>query len=388
MRLADAVAIAGGVVDAETFEDILTPAGAAAAREALSFIRLGTVGRPDGPMSVEVVKANSMRCRGMRVDGGEASVILIPLGALARARALARRFLQHLAHRRRVRVVGNPVDERSGWELLPGLVPVYGEYTGNEKNQWDALKAFNQETEADQDRDTAANDIMSMCLMYLAMHEMVHLGSRHDKLLHLARAGDPLVPRGISLSVLRRGLEINADIMGAITLVKCLIMVAYPPGAKEKGFPIGVSSNGLDAILERFSFAATMLFSLYDTHRGVVFDYDNGSYPHPIVRSEHTHEVTLGTLKRFVPQHFDAARQSVDAGWHAVNEAISELEFAALQGEYGRPADGNIERCIPVTALKYGMPVALMENRIQMELRLGEIIEWLLRRMNESEGLA
>lgn len=388
MRLADAVAIAGGAVDPGTLEEVLTPAGAASAREALAFLKLGTVGRLEGPMSVEVVNANSMRCSGMRVDGQD-SVILIPLGALARARALARRLLQHLANDRRVRVVGNPVDKRPGWELLPGLAPVYGEYTGDEEHQWEDLKTFDEETEADQDRDTAANDIMSMCLIHLAMHEMVHLGSRHDRLLELARSGGPLVPQDIGLPVLRRGLEINADIMGTVTTTKCLAMLAFPPGMKEKGFPLGVASNGLDTIFERSSFAATMLFSLYDTHRAVVFDYDDGSYPHPIVRSEHTYEVTLGTINHIAPHYLDTVRQSTDAGWLAVNQAISELEFAALQGAYGKPSHGDIARCIPVTALKYGMPVVHMQERIRMELELGKVIEALLSRMNGSEqGLA
>jgi hypothetical protein len=388
MRLADALAIAGGAVDLGTLENVLTPAGAAAAGEALAFVRKGAGNRLVGHMSVEIVNTNSMQCRGVRLDGQD-SVILLPLGALARARALARRFLQHLAHQRNVRVVGNPVDNRPGWEVLPGLVPVYGDYTGDEEQQWDALRTFDAETEADEDRDTAADDIMSMCLIHLAMHEMVHLGSRHDKLLELARVGDPLVPRNIPLRVLHRGLEINADIMGAITTAKCLAMVAFPAGVKKKGIPLGVASNGLDTLFERSSFAATMLFSLYDTHRGLVSDYHNGSYPHPIVRCEHTYEVTLGAIHAFAPPYLDTVRQSIEAGWLAVNQAISELEYAAIHGAYGRPSHGDVTRCIPVTALKYGMPVVHMEDHIRAELELGKIVEQLLIRMNGPDhGLA
>ncbi|MET9507813.1 hypothetical protein ABZX62_04910 [Streptomyces flavidovirens] len=383
MRLADAVAMAGGSASHGVLEDVLTPAGAAAANEALTFVREGTEAT-DGLLALEVVNSNSMTCAARRLEGRD-SVVLIPLGVIARARALARRLLQHLAHGKSVRVVGNPLDYRPGWEIAPGLVPVYGQYEGDDEHQWDALKSFDGSTEPDESRDTAASDIMSLCLLYLAMHEMTHVVSRHDRLLELVRSSDPRVP-SMSLPVLRRGLEINADIMAAVTTARCLAMVSLlSAGAKEKGIALGVADTGLDTLFERCSFAATMLFSMYDTHRATVFNYDEGSYPHPLIRYEHTHEATLEAIKSFAPDLLETVVQSTELGWLRCNQAISELENACLFGEYGKPADGNILRCLPVTALKYGTPVLHMQSRIAEEYRLGIQIEGLLVLMNGLE---
>ncbi len=35
---------------------------------------------------------------------------------------------------------------------------------------------------------------MTLCLRYLAVYEMTHVVSRHDRLLELVRSHDPLLP--------------------------------------------------------------------------------------------------------------------------------------------------------------------------------------------------
>ncbi|MET7369880.1 hypothetical protein ABZS61_29225 [Streptomyces sp. NPDC005566] len=375
MRLSDAVGLAGGEARPELLAEVLTRAGSLAVQRSLDVLRFDAEATsPDGrPASVVVVNSNSMVCRARRLDGGD-SVVVIPLGILARARALARRLL-HLLSRSSVTdvVIGNVIDRRPDWELAPGLVPLFGEQTDQDGEQcWSALKAFDAESPEDETRDSIADDIMELSLHYLVGHELAHLYGRHDRLLALAlalaQAGDRLVPPDLSLSDLRRGLEVHADLMAAMTVAHRLL-------------PFVMHSDERGTLIARQFFAVAMLFGMYDTHRKSLTAYEHGRYPHPVIRFELTHCVTLDVVGKVAPEFLETARKNALAGWAESDRGMSAMEIDCVRGHFGWPSQGDTTRFVPVTTLKYGSTSRVLPAYMDLEYRLGRQVASMLEEL-------
>ncbi|WP_030732546.1 hypothetical protein [Streptomyces sp. NRRL S-237] len=374
MRLDDAVALAGGEAGPKLLADVLTPAGARALRRSLHILRSDAEAtNPDGrDVRLVVVNSNSMACRTRRLDEGD-SVVVIPLGVLARARALARRLLYLLRQDGPVTaMMGNVIDPRPDWELAPGLAPLFEEppEPGEEDDErrWSALKTFDAESPEHETADEIADDIMELSLHYLVGHELAHLYARHDRLLTLARDRDPVIPRDWSPADLRRALEVHADIMAAVTVTHRFV-------------PFVASSNHGGTFVSRQFFAAALLFGMYDTHRKSLTSYERGHYPHPIIRFEITHHLTMDVIEKVAPELLEQARRQAIAGWADWDQAMNALEFNCLLGRFGVPPHGDITRCLPVTTLKYGITSRVLPTFMDRDYRRGRKIADILEEL-------
>src|SRR6476620_3413690 len=100
MRLEEAIATAGGAVTTERMAEVMTAEGAEAVHGFMGvvsmFADITAESAGLGAVYFAITESPSMYCRARRLDA-ETSVILIPLGVLARTRVLTRRLLSHLA---------------------------------------------------------------------------------------------------------------------------------------------------------------------------------------------------------------------------------------------------------------------------------------------------
>ena len=376
MRLEEVIASGGGMVSIEDVEARMTSDGAAAVFDVMELIQvamqLATHRAALGEVHLVVTDSSSMSCRARRIDAEEA-VILVPLGILARVRALARRLLWHLGQDEPVvHMVGSALDVRDfPWELAPGLVPVLGQDASDGGAEyWEALARFDRRTEPDESLDAVANDVMCQCLLYLGLHELAHLSARHDTLLRLARTHDRSIPAHLGLDVLRRGVEVHADMLAAGNQMK-LQMLAVKTAHLADEHP--------DVMFGRTSFAVTMLFAMYDTHRKTVYEYDDTAYPHPIIRYEFWDLAVSRIVEQVRPDLGEIAREHAKAGWLDCVQAFNALEFDCMGGTYGRPRPwlkGGTGRYVPITALKYGGASAL-QPRFEADHELYQEVERL-----------
>ena len=367
MDFEEAVALAGGGVTAHDLEQRLTPAGVFALTDAWELMgaAMSTAVEQEslGPLGwvyCVITRSTSVQCRTRRLDDGNV-VILIPLGILARTRVLARRLLWHLADEETptIRYLASTLDVRTfPWELAPGLIPVFGEdATAQDDAYWEALAAFDARTAPDEAQDTIANDVMCYSFVNLGLHELVHITARHDQLLKLARAQDPRIPPHFDLTTLRRGMEVCADSVAAHNFVSLHM---------RHEMMAGFVTEHPDVFFGRSSFAMAMLFGLYDTHRKTVYEYDDGIYPHPIIRYELFYEEILQAVHNSQPPLAERAQQYSKDGWRDCMDAFDRLEWDCLRGEYGSPrfwVKGGTGRYLPVTTLKYGA-ASVLQSRL------------------------
>jgi hypothetical protein len=366
--LDEVVAVAGGAAEEAEVERALTPAGRDgffAARDAVgaaiaAVVRMTAL---DNVFHV-VTRSTSMHCGARRLNGGDAA-ILIPLGVLARTRVLAR-LLRCYTDRRYagrepvINMMGSAMDERTyPFEIAPDLVPLFGEHDGGDESYYNALEALDRRTPPDPYRDAFAIDVMGMCLTYLTLHELTHLTARHDTLSKLDRAADPRIPAHLSGVPLRRGSEVHADVTAAnhTMMLSLLGLEDIQPNRARK--------RRLHELLYRLPFAATMLFGMYDAHRKTVYDYDEGPYPHPIIRYEIWNAWSHAAVESIRPSTAKTAAKLGDAGFWDCIVAYNAMEFDCMTGQYGgTPQDTG--RYFPLTALKYGAASAL-QSRIEAD---------------------
>lgn len=219
MLLEEFIASAGGAVAAEELTAALSPAGATAALQAsdmlTSFIEGAIRAHSLGCVHLVVTASTAMHCRARQVDDGH-RVILVPVGILARTRAMARRLLWHLEQGGPViSMIGSPMDEREDWELAPDLRPLLGDIEDDDAF-WTESARFDARTPRSRKRDARAHNVMRHCFTYLVLHELAHLTNGHAELLQLAAAGDPRIPQDMDAATLRRGIELHADVYAAL----------------------------------------------------------------------------------------------------------------------------------------------------------------------------
>lgn len=373
MDLDEAIDLAGGSIGLDEAEPYVTRAGVRALAEALDVFgsaanQAVARGAVDG-LHVAITLSTSMDSRVRLLDDGLA-VILIPIGVLVRARSLARRLHWYLRQNQPfIHMVGSTMDERDfPWELAPGLVPVFGEVASHEPERyWDELAAFDARTPPAEAGDVLAVDVMAHCFLHLALHELAHLDARHDLLLELGCADNDRVERALSPDRLRRGIELHADYLAGTQQTSLLLRRAR----KQRH-----SGRRLGRLFYRLSFAATMLFGMYDTHRKTVYEYDNGSYQHPVLRYEFWNEWMKASVLNAGPRYLKAAQRFSLEGWQDCVRALNALEFDCMRAAYGRPPEsspGGTGRYVPVTALKYSAASAL-RYRAQDDLDLLETV--------------
>ncbi|MEV1179022.1 hypothetical protein, partial [Nonomuraea sp. NPDC049784] len=328
---------------------------------AREVIQAASNARPLGKIHLAITRSTSMDCRTRRLDS-EASVILIPIGVLARIRALARRFLLQVGQDQPdTLVAGSAIDVRDHpWELAPGLRPVFGE---DVEDYWEALDGFNRRTPDEEENEGFADLAVLHGFHYLALHELGHIFGLHDRLLELARAHDPRIPQHLTLRALRRGMEEGADVFAAHNFAPSLIH--HPSTARSADDP--------DLFFPMISFVVTMVFGMYDVHRKTVYDYAEGFYPHPLIRYEFWDEATTTGLRQRWTGPIDEAAEYRRAGWQFCMDCFHRLEWECFSGEFGSPEDGDTGRYVPVTALKYGGAAALVplmraDNQLWLEV--------------------
>jgi hypothetical protein len=254
------------------------------------------------------------------------------------------------------------------WELAPGLTPIFGEcHDGDDPSFWEALIEFDRSIEPGKRRDAVANDIMCCCFLYLALHELAHIGARHDRLAMLAREGDPRIPGSFGMASLRRGMEVQADLLAWGNFFRLCLM------NRRTGRMLW---RPTDYFFRVSSFAATMLFAMYDIHRKSVYEYDDGSYPHPLIRYEFSFDVMQMVLDEMQSRRRERAKRYSMEGWEECITALNALETDCFLGHYGRPSpedEGGTGRYIPVTPMKYGAASAL-RGRVIADWELAERI--------------
>jgi hypothetical protein len=374
MELDEVIALAGGEATYEMLEARLTPEVAAVVMNAVgagASITQAIIEQLPFPNDIRLVftQSTSPQCRSRRLNA-ESSVILVPIGALARILALARRLLWHLAQRElAVAAVASALDDSDPeWELAPGLVPVFGEdYDPDDTRYWETLSEFNLRTPPEELQEAWASEFLWISFLYLFLHELVHIAARHDRVLELARAGDPRVPRDLDPARLRRGMEVQADVVAAENLARFLML--DPEVAPQV-------DEDPEAMFHSVSFALSALFGMYDVHRKAAHEYDAGSYPHPIIRYEFVDEAFQTVLRDLRPDLAEIARQHGRNGFEQCMQAFSAMEWHCMAGMYGQPDAGSThgtERYLPITALKYGQadrlrPRMIQDNRLFLEV--------------------
>jgi hypothetical protein len=373
----DAIALAGGAADAEELAEHLTGAGLAALEETIEFsrgiIQVASGSKQIGNVDLVVTRSTSMDCRVRRLNADQ-TVILIPVGVLARTRALARMFFSYLQDDRPdITFTGSALDDLTyAWELAPGLRPVFGEQNDQ---YWPALEEFNRGTATDEELEAFADGITALALHYLALHELGHLYGGHDQVLRLARAGDPRIPPHLTPTKIRRAMEVSADIFAAQNFVPSLL---HHPSARP------VAEAEPDVFFSTASFTVCMLFGMYDVHQKTAHEYDDGFYPHPIIRYEFWDEATTTGLVSAWPSIVEEAATARTDGWNACMRCFNHLEDDCFTGRFGTPPpeteDGTRVLYVPVTALKYGAASALLprfqeDNRLWLDFeRLAEAL--------------
>ncbi|MVZ99277.1 hypothetical protein F8568_002515 [Actinomadura sp. LD22] len=385
MRFEEAVALAGGPADEELVEACLTPDGASAVGgtlQSVGAVMRGLLKQTPFQDAIDLVITNSpsLRCGVTFLDDRRAA-IFIPLGALARARALARRLLWHLDQRGPViHMMGSAMDVRDfPWEIAPDLVVVFGADAEEDPGYWDRLDAFDRRTPAKRRREEAVNDMTCHCLLFLALHELAHIAQGHDQLARLAGSGDPRIRPDLDQTRLRRGMEVQADILAGQTLARILLLA---PGQA------GLAAKRPDVVFGRSGFATAMLFGMYDTHRKTVYEYDTGIYPHPIIRYEFSYESLQHVLEEQRHERRQRVEQASWLGWQDCIVAFNAMEFACLDGMYGSPpagTQGGTGRYIPLTTLKYGAASALRPRMIE-DSRLADEVERIVETLGDEEA--
>ena len=364
MRLDEAMASAGGAVTTQRMTEVLTADGADAVFKFLgvvsTFADVAAKDRELGTVYFAVAESTSMFCRVRRLDA-DTSVVLIPLGVLARTRVLTRRLLWHIeASKGVVDILRSPLEKRTlPYELAPDLVPVFGAIE-DEARYWKELDRLDRRAPEHKWLDAGGVDVMADCCYNLALHELMHILYRHDLVMKAARAGDSRIPAHLDASVLRRGLELSADAMAAFYHGS---LQAEHPDTSDY-----VTEHTAEAFY-RMSFATAVLFGMYDTHRKTIYDYDGGLYTHPLLRCDSWIRSMLQGLQRVPPINpgtsserpmASVAQEASAAGWESCIIAYNLLEIACALGEYGNSSEpGGTWRFAPITALKYGGVAAL-----------------------------
>lgn len=366
MDFGEAVAISGGQAGDELMAERLTGETTEALRGALAGVSsitqsmLDQVPQPN-QVRLVVTRSTSPQVRFRRLDPGD-SLVLVPLGLLGRVQALARRLLWHLEQDvPDVAVVGSALDERDGpWEPAPGLVPVFGEDGDqDEDDYWEALGRFDLRTPPDEDREVLVTNFVVFGFICLVAHELTHVVVRHDDVLRLARAKDPRIPERLDITRLRRGMEIQADVIAGENFTRFLLL---DPAVAE------YYRHDPAIAVYVASFVQTMLFGMYDVHRKTIYEYDEGIYPHPLIRYEFAADAMESAVTAVRPELLEEARQNAYDGWLHCVMAFNALEWACFEGMYGTPPPGSgfgTERYVPITTLKYGAAAALRPNMLQ-----------------------
>ncbi|MEU6749380.1 hypothetical protein ABZ914_24420 [Spirillospora sp. NPDC046719] len=383
MRFEEAVALAGGAADEELIEDCLTPDGAYAVGDTLQIVggvMRSMLRRTSVQDAIHLVITNSpsLRCGVTFLDDRRAAVF-IPLGALGRARVLARRLLWHLHEDKPIiHVMGSAMDTRDfPWEVAPDLAVIFGEDVEDDPGYWDRLSEFDRRTPGNRRREAVANDVTCHCLLFLALHELAHVTAGHDRLAHLAGAGDPRTRPDLDQTRLRRGMEVHADVLAGQNFAR--ILLVHPDWAR-------LAVKRPDVVFGRSGFATAMLFGMYDTHRKTVYEYDTGIYPHPIIRYEFSYEGLQLVLEEQRYKRRQRAEQCSWSGWKDCIIAFNAMEWACLEGKYGSPpagTQGGTGRYVPLTALKYGAASAL-RPRMEEDSRLAQEIERIVEELGDA----
>lgn len=365
MELSEVIAIAGGEATYEMLEERLTAAGASAVMNATGVgtsITQSIIEQLPFPNDIRLVftRSTSPQCRSRRLSA-QTSVILVPIGALARMHALTRRLVWHLVQDEPDPVVlASALDDPDPqWELAPLLVPVLGEaHAEDDTLYWEALTRFNLLTPPDELGDMLAAEFVWISSLYLLLHEVMHIAAAHDRVLKLVRADDPRIPRHLDETRLRRGMEIQADVLSAENLSRFL--ARDPLAARLVGEDPG-------SLFYKVSFALSAMFGMYDTHRKTIYEYDTGFYPHPIIRYEFFDEAFQTVMRDARPELAAAAQEYGEKGFVQCMHAYSAMEWQCLHGMYGRPpgAPDGTNRYVPVTTLKYGEAAQLRPRMIQ-----------------------
>jgi hypothetical protein len=137
-----------------------------------------------------------------------------------------------------------------------------------------------------------AEGITALALHYLALHELGHLYGGHDHVLRLARAGDPRIPPHLTPTKIRRAMEVSADIFAAQN---------------------------------------------FDVHQKTAHEYDDGFYPHPIIRYEFWDEATTTGLVSAWPSIVEESATARTDGWNACMRCFNHLEDDCFTGRFGTP---------------------------------------------------
>jgi hypothetical protein len=317
--------------------------------------RFNAIARANGSRSVSIHPSHSLGMSAWANDIGDAHmVIMVPVGALARAIVMHRLLLGYWhCENPTIDVLASirnppPVDQR----VLPTeLVPLLREERCPPEQWWhdlDRLDALVVLPDARLEGDVG--ELGHLFLSLVLSHEFAHVVRHHAELWPMIddgslgrrlAASDEPPPTKVDLE---RALEVDADIVSTSIVLNTMLI-------QLQGHP----RTDLQRGLLRLGYAITSLLALYDPHRLGLADYDRSdqpsSYLHPAARLQMLVSAAADAAARFgLADLFDAP---FDAGTSSCFAALAGVETDILRGNrFTMP--GPARSLTVIHALRFG----------------------------------
>lgn len=344
--LEDAIAIAGGPAGPHTCFEALPPQDFDCVAENLQVFNLHleqiareAVARGAAPpfdWAIALTASSSLACTVRRLE--ERYAILVPIGAVARIRMMARLLLSYWHVENPPRVIRSPVDAiEDGTESVPPLLRGLFVEDVDMTELRLGLLVLDRVIKLDPVFEPDVRELTHLAVTWLITHEFTHVLHGHFDVL--AAAGDERRDR------LLRGCELDAD--DGATAISLLVMDRAIRMARSLG-----QEASMDTGLLRLGYAVTMLLGMFDVVRKHFPAYAHGAYNHPLLRCE----LFFSAIDRAVQEPAEVKAKflhSVTEGWKRCIHAYDMLTVEAMAGRFGSLPPGR--HPAPLHAMLYGV---------------------------------
>lgn len=295
-------------------------------------------GARSGRVVIKFTRSPSLVAR-IRPLEDRSFVLLVPFGIVARTRLLASILLSYPPQEFKIRYIASALDDRpeSDWDLPSRLVPLFGEILDDEAH-WEQLESVAAEHTIGAELEPSLNEVTWVVLAFMLAHESAHVLRGHPKILRKMQEDGTLWP--LEENVVRRGLEVDADVVGVAIFLNFVDLALR--AAKMFDYP--------SSLFRCCGFGVTLILGMYDTRRKALSLYQDGLYPHPLVRHSIFVETGRSILATTSTKRADVWQEEERAGWAMCLEAFSQLDEDCFIGTYSDPPQ-VAEKCVPVTSL-------------------------------------
>ena len=274
-------------------------------------------------LRVGITWSSSLMCKLQAAEAGQ-QLIVVPLGLIARVYTLALVLEAHDGSLP-VHFVG---DESELTRILatPARLAAIFIRSDDTGDFWKRLEhiqeSFGLKT---MDSFEAARVTALLSTAFFVCHEIGHWVRMHDLVGPSLSAGDEVGQGQISLSDLRRGIELSADVSGIEALT--IFITQYPP-------PLLKTRSMADRWTDLLYAVATG-FSLFEIHQHGIFGSAPRVYDDPVIR----HQICIDACELTVGANWAGAvedwRTAERRAWLRYIERFGALQAASVAGRYG-----------------------------------------------------